>query len=219
MRRIDKNGLRLAVIFLAGLMLVSFAGCGVHKPFALFDESTHIKKGSVAVISGDSSEPTGRLADYLTQELKQKSTFRVLSQAEIGRRIGKYPIVLKRAVPENVDKPIWFAKGEKNKLDAMHARLKTDYMFVVWTANLQRVFVQYQHGGGKVSYYAGMLGNLYEYPRGKAIAYSNFGNSKDQSCCLFGKSEGDDINALLKYSAEEMTDDFLTAAKAEKPRK
>lgn len=206
-------------IVLAALILAALTGCGVHKPFAFFDENTHIKKGSVAVISGDSSEPSERLADYLTQELKQKSTFRVMSQEEIGRRIGKYPIVLKRAVPENEDKPVWSAKGEKNKLDAMHAQLKTDYLFVVWAANLQRVFVQYQSGGGKVTYYAGMLGNLYEYPKAKAIGYSNFGNSKDQSCCLFGKSEGDDINALLKYSAEEMADKFLAAAKAEKPGK
>lgn len=207
------------MVFAAVCITGILTGCGVHKPFAFMDDNTQVKKGSLAVISGDASEPTVMLTEYLTHALKQKSTFRVMSQEEIGRRAGKYPVNLKRAVPENEDKPVWFAKGEKSKLDAIHSQLKTDYLLVVWTSNLQRVFVHYSNGGGKVSYYAGILGNLYEYPKAKPIGYSNFGNSKDQSCCLFGKSEGDDINALLKYSAEEMADDFVTAAKAEKPGK
>jgi len=208
-------------ICFAFIVVVLLAGCGVHKPFALFDETTQVKKGSVAVISGDGSEATVMLSRYLTEELRQKSAFRVLSQEEIERKLGKYPVDLKRAAPESidVDKPVWYAKGEKARLDGMQAKLKTDYLFVVWTSDLQRVFVRYQNGGGKVSYYAGILGNLHEYPRSRTIAYSNFGNSKDQSCCLFGKSEGDDINALLKDSAEEMAEKFLSVAKAEKPAK
>ncbi len=207
--------------FTAAIMLTALTACGVHKPFAFFDDNTQIKKGSVAVICADSSEPSERVAEYLTQELKQKSTFRVLSQGEIGRRVGKYPIVIKRAAPESIDtdKPVWAAKGEKSKLDAMHENLKTDYLLVVWTSHLGRYFVRTSNGGSKVTYSAGILGNLYEYPKSKPIAYTNFANSKDQSCCLFGKSEGDDINELLKYSAEEMAEKFLSAAKAEKAGK
>lgn len=218
-RKREVNISYVRVFFTAAVILGTLTGCGVHKPFAFFDDNTQVKKGSVAVISGDSSEPTERLADYLTQELKQKSSFRVVSQEEIGRRVGKYPVILKRAIPENEDKPVWFAKGEKSKLDAMHEHIKTDYLLVVWISDLSRITKTYSSGGGKVTYAASVLGNLVEYPKSRPIGYSIFGNSKDASCCLFGKSEGDDINELLKAAAEELSDKFLAAAKAEKQGK
>jgi hypothetical protein len=62
-------------------------------------------------------------------------------------------------------------------------------------------------------------GNVIEYPKGRVIGYSVFGGSKSQSCCLFGKSEGDDVNEMLKDSAAQMADKFISAAKAEKPGK
>ncbi len=125
-------------------------------------------------------------------------------------------IVMKRADPENEDKPVWFAKGEKSKLDSMQAQLKTDYLFVVWISDLSRITTTYSNGGGKVTYSATVLGNLVQYPKSKPIGYSLFADSKDATCCLFGKSEGDDINTLLENSAKDMADKFLAAAKAEK---
>ncbi|MHB8843825.1 MAG: hypothetical protein ACYC7L_03675 [Nitrospirota bacterium] len=206
------------IVLVLSLLGVLSGCCGIHKPFELFDEKTTIKSGSIAVVSADSDEPTMRLADALTQELKERSTFKVLSQAEVGRRVGKYPITIKEAQPENTDKPVWFAKGEKAKVDAMHAQLRTDYIIVVWTGNLTRVTRSGQ-GGTSVSYHINVDGNVIEYPKGRVIGYSVFGGSKSQSCCLFGKSEGDDINEMLKDSAAEMADKFISAAKAEKPGK
>lgn len=214
-RKVSRAG--LLALLLAALGVLSGC-CGIHKPFELFDEKTVIRSGSIAVISADGDEPTMRLAEYLTQELKERSTFKVLSQAEIGRRVGRYPVTIKEAQPENTDKPVWFAKGEKAKVDAMHAQLKTDYIIVVWTGNLTRVTRSGQ-GGTSVSYHINVDGNVIEYPKGRVIGYSVFGGSKSQSCCLFGKSEGDDINEMLKDSASQMADKFISAAKAEKPGK
>jgi hypothetical protein len=210
---------RAARLMLITAVLGVLSGCcGIHKPFELFDDKTAIKTGTIAVISADGSEPTMRLADTLTQELKERSTFKVLSQAEVGRRVGKYPVTIKEAQPENTDRPVWFAKGEKAKVDAMQAQLKTDYIFVVWTGNLQRVTTT-SRSGSSVSYHINVDGNVVEYPKGRVIGYSVFGGSKSQSCCLFGKSEGDDINEMLKESAVEMADKFISAAKAERPGK
>jgi len=200
-------------------MLAVLSGCGIHKPFELFDDKTTIKSGSVAVISSDSSEPTMRLAEYLTQHLKERSTFKVISQEEVKRRVGKYPVTIKEADAENGSKPVWFAKGEKSKVDAMQAQIKADYLFVVWTGNLRRITTTSSQGGGSVSYSIFVNGNVVEYPKARIIGYSNFAGSKGQSCCLFGKSEGDDINEMLKESAGEMADKFISAAKAEKPGK
>jgi hypothetical protein len=208
----------LLPLFLLGMTAV-LSGCGVHKPFELFDEKTVVKQGSVAVISSDSSEPTMRLAEYLTQHLKERSSFKVISQEEVKRRVGKYPVTIKEADAENSDKPVWFAKGEKSKVDAMQAQIKADYLFVVWTGNLRRITTTSAGGGGSVSYSIFVDGNVIEYPKARVIGFSNFAGNKGQSCCLFGKSEGDDINEMLKESAGEMADKFISAAKAGKAAK
>ena len=192
--------------------------CGIHKPFEPMDDKVQIRAGSLAVISADASDATMRLADELTKELKARSTFKVLSQEEIGRRVGRYPVTIKEAQPENPDKPVWFAKGEKAKVDAMQAQLKTDYVFVVWTDNLRKI-VRSGQGGSSVTYSIDVYGNVIEYPKSRAIGFTNFARNQGQSCCLFGKSEGDDINEMLKGAGASMADRFIEAAKAEKPGK
>jgi hypothetical protein len=137
----------------------------------------------------------------------------------VKRRVGKYPVTIKEALPENENKPVWFAKGEKSKVDAMQAQIKADYLFVVWTGNLRRITTTSSQGGGSVSYSVNVDGNVVEYPKGRVVGYSIFAGSKGQSCCLFRKSEGEDINEMLKDSAGMMADKFISAAKAEKPGK
>ena len=215
-KNIGRTGCGLIMV---GMFAMLAGCCGIHKPFELFDDKTAIKTGTIAVVSADASEPTMRLAEELTRELKERSTFKVLSQAEVGRRIGKYPVTIKEAQPENKDKPVWFAKGEKAKVDAMQAQIKADYIYVVWTGNLTRVTTTRQGGGSSVSYHVNVDGNVIEYPKGRVVGYSVFGGSKSQTCCLFGKSEEDDVNEMLKTSAIEMADKFISAAKAEKPSK
>ncbi len=190
------------ILFLAALG--SLAGCGVHKPFELFDDKAVIKSGTIAVISADGSEATVRLAEALTRELGVRSTFKVWSQAKIGLRLGKYPVTIKEGQPENPDKPVWFSKGEKAKLDAIQAQLKVRYLFVVWTG--------FSRTGTSDSYNVSMNGNVMEYPKGRVIGYSLLSGSSRSA-------KGDDISQMLKDSAAAMADKFISAAKAEKPGK
>jgi hypothetical protein len=201
-------------------MLGTLSGCcgGTPYPFALYDEKTVIRSSSIAVVSADTSELTVQLADNLTRELKARSTFKVLSQEEVARRLGRYPVKVKPGTPDNPDKPIWFAKGEKAKVDSMQAQLKTDYVFLVWTDNLRKV-TRTGQGGSSVTYSVDVYGNVVEYPKSRAIGYTSFARNQGQSCCLFGKSEGDDIHEMVKAAAGSMADDFISAAKAEKPGK
>jgi hypothetical protein len=200
-------------------MLAVFAGCGVHKPFQPFDNTAAIKPGSVAVISGDKSEPDLRITEYLTLELKKRSTFRVMSQDEVARRVGRYPQAIKVAEPKDVNRPVWFPSTEKTKIDAIQASTGTDYILVVWVTDLSRWVTTNSQGGSQVSYSASVLGNMIEYPKARPIAYTNFAESKSQSCCLFGKSEGEDISALLKNSAESIADKFIAATNSERASK
>ncbi len=187
----------ILLLVAVGLLL---AGCGVHKPFVLFDDTTVIKESStIAVISADSSEATVWLAEELTKELKERSTLKVFSQAKVGLRLGKYPVTIKKGQPATPDKPVWFGKGEKAKVDAMQTHLKAKYLFVVWTELFRT--------GTSASDNVRVDANVLEYPKGRVIGYS-FLSSR--------KSEGDDINKILKDSAVMIADRFIRAAKAEK---
>jgi hypothetical protein len=193
------------------------SACGVHKPFELMNENYQLKpSGSIAVVTGSDDESTAMLAGSLTQQLKQKGTLRVMSQEEVARRVPRYPSSVKRAQElKDLDHPVWYAPSEKGKIESMQQQLKTDYLLVVWGGDLYRTVTQNSRGGSSVSYSVGIVANLVE-PKNRVVGYSNFGHSKSQSCCLFGKSEGDDINEMLKEAAEEMSDNFLKIAKARK---
>jgi len=213
-----KGSYALVLIALSCIILVQGCCGGTPYPFELYDEKTTIRTGTIAVIAAEGSELTVRLADSLTRELKERSTFKVLSQEEVARRVGKYPVNIKEGKPENPDKPVWFAKGEKARIDSMQTQLRADYLFLVWTDNLRKL-VRSGQGGSSVTYSVDVYGNLIEYPRSRAIGYTSFARNHGQSCCLFGKSEGEDINEMLKGAAESMADKFIAAAKAEKPGK
>ncbi len=218
---------RRASLYLSRVLILAFffvslaflSGCGgTPHPFSLYDDKTTIRTGSIAVVAAEKSELTVRVADNLTRELKERSTFKVLGQEEVRRRLGKYPVPVKTGPPENEDKPFWPAKGEKAKIDALQGQLKTDYVFLVWTDNLRRI-TRTGQGGSSVTYSVDVYGNVVEYPKSKAIGYTSFARNQGQSCCLMGKSEGDDINEMLKGAATSMADDLISAAKAEKPAK
>ncbi len=188
------------MLFLAALGLL--AGCAVHKPFELFDEATVVKSSStIAVISADSSKATVWLAEALTKELGARSTFKVFSQAKVGLRVGRYPVTIKKGQPAAPEKPVWFGKGEKAKVDAMQAQLKVKYLFVVWT-ELSRTDTL-------ASYNVRVDANVVEYPKGRVIGYS----------FLSGKKSEGEINEMLKDSAAMIADRFIRAAKAEKDGK
>ena len=204
MKEVLRNMKRAGLIMLFLAALGSLAGCGSHKPFELFDEMAVIKIGTIAVISADGSDATMRLAEALTKELRERSTFKVWSQAKIDLRLAKYPVAIKEGKPENPDKPVWFGKREKAKVDAMQAQLKVRYLFVVWTG--------FSRTGTSDSYLMSVNGNVVEYPKGRVIGYSLLSGSSRSS-------KGDDMKQVLKDSAALMADKFIKVAKAEKPDK
>lgn len=199
------NGLYrvVCVIALAGSML---SGCATNVPFDFFQEGYKPRAGSLAVVSGGADDSDIRFSDFLTRRLQEKSTLKVLSQDEVDRRVGKYPVNIKIAEPKDSGKPVWFAPGEKARVDAMHGALKTDYVLVVWVTNISRYSTR-----SSVNYGASIVGNLVDYSpsSGKTVGYSDFGRSRSQSCFLFGGSEGKDIDTLLRFSAEELADEFM----------
>jgi len=209
-------GSAMYLAVLAAALAVT-AGCGKSVPFDYLQEGYTAKPGSVAVVSGGTDDADVRFADHLTKSLQQKSTLKVLSQAEVDKRAGKYPVTIKTVKPKDLDHPVWDGPNEKAKIDAMQANLRTDYVLVVWVADLSRYTTTSSQGGTSVSYGASIIGNLVHYGPGKAVGYTNFGASKSQSCCLFGGSEGKDIDDLLRFSAEKIADAVAERTRTARP--
>lgn len=195
-----------AVLIIAALML---GGCGKGHPFDFLDEGYRPKGSSVAVVAASADDATERFAQHMTKSLQGKSTLKVLGQNQVAQRVGKYPVNIKSGDPQNNnwDKPVWYAAKDKDRVASIAAAVKTDYVLFMWVDNISRVTTTSSRGGSSVSYQAVIIGNMVDQ-KGKTAGFSNFGASKGQTCCLFGVSEGQDIDTLLKYAAEEAAQEF-----------
>jgi len=199
---------RLPGILPAAFLFLLLTGCGVHKPFVPMDGAVIAKPATIAIIGGDTSEPTQHLAEFLSQELSRRTTFRVMPQEEISRRLAKYPVNLALADAFEQDKPVWVVPEEKTKLDAMQESLKSDYLFVIWGYGLSRETAGF---GNNTTYSITALGNLYRYPNGRPVAFTYDQNDRGMSFLGVFKGEAYDIEKLLRDSAERIAEKFATA--------
>lgn len=195
-------------IISTAFLLLHLTGCGIHKPFVSMDGSIAFKPTTIAVISGNSSEPTQHLAEFLSQELSRRTTLKVLGQEEISRRLEKYPVNFSLFDSFEQEKPVWLLPEEIKKLDAMQKRLKSDYLFVIWGHNLSRDPSGF---GNNITYSITALGNLYQYPDGKPVAFTYDQNDRSMSFLAIFKGEAYDIDKLLRDSAERITEKFVKA--------
>lgn len=217
-------GLRAALRFAGALLIVVFmaglAGCGggqVQKPFNPIDEAHQIRPTSVAVISGSRKDGDVKLAEFVTAQLMERTTLRVLSQEEIGKRVPGYPptIALKKDddIKDGDDKVVWFPPSEKAKLDALQARLKVDHLFVVWVPWM----TLYSSSRGGETYFVYPAGNMLAYPGGKIVASTRMsaGSSPAPLMALVRPKDYYIVDAIKK-SAGAIVDDVIKVTKSKK---
>lgn len=164
---------RYAKTLVSMALLTVLAACGsTNYPFSPMDKGQSYKVSSIAVISGSEGDASVKLAGFITDGLAQKSSFRVMSQQDIAKRIANYPaeIAINTKVKEGEEKPVWFPASEKAKLSAIQAKLKVDYLYVVWNRSVRRVTTSCYNCGGTTTDYVYPAGNLIEYPGGKVVA-------------------------------------------------
>ena len=137
-------------------LLFALTACGSFNfPFNPIDKNKTYKPSSIAVISGTEDDASRKLAEFITKGLTERSTFRVISQKDIEKKISDYPPDIKFRTDLNSDdeKPIWVKSSDMGKLNAMQAKLKVDYLFVVWNREVGRVTVTgYNRGGSTTDY-------------------------------------------------------------------
>ena len=184
-------------------------GCGGGGTiFALKDPGYAVKPTSVSVITGGSEESDLKLAEYLTKELKERTKLQVVSQDEISKAIPSYPIAVK-TVEEKNGEIEWVDPSEKARLQKLHAKLKTNYVFVVWSKRLKQTSYCSSRGGCSNTYSADVYGNMLEYPSGQIVSHTAFNRRNSDSVLALFRAKGYYVDELLKKSAEDIVDEFI----------
>jgi len=198
---------RYAYAFI-GLTLV-LGGCGGGGTvFALKEPGYSVKPTSVTVITGGSEESDLKLAEYLTQELKDRTQLKVVAQEEVSKAIPSYPISVK-TVEEKNGEVEWVDPSEKTRLQKIQAKLKTNYVFVVWSKRLKQTTYCSSRGGCSNTYSADVYGNMLEYPSGQIVSHTAFNRRNSDSVLALFRSKGYYVDELLKKSAEDIVDEFI----------
>lgn len=195
---------------IAAIALVSFllGGCGGGTLFAMKDPGYSIKPTSVSVITGGSEEADLKLAEYLTKQLKERTTLEVVDQDVVSKAIPSYPITIK-TVEENDGKAAWVDPSEKPRIQSIQAKLKTNYVFVIWSKGLQRTTVCSNRGGCTNTYSADVYGNMLEYPGGKIVSHTAFNERNSDSILALFRSKGYYVDKMLENAAEGIVDEFV----------
>jgi hypothetical protein len=184
-------------------------GCGGGgTSFALKDPGYSVKPTSVTVITGGSEESDLKLAEYLTQELKDRTKLQVVAQEEVSKAIPSYPIAVK-TVEEKNGEIEWVDSSEKARLQKIQAKLKTNYVFVVWSKRLKQTSYCSNRGGCTNTYSADVYGNMLEYPSGQIVSHTAFNRRNSDSVLALFRSKGYYVDELLKKSAEDIVDEFI----------
>ena len=202
-----KNSLSHRVLAIV-VCSVFLGGCGGGTFFALKDPNNPIRPTSVSVITGGSEDADLRLAEYLTKELKERTTLQVVGQDEVSKAIPSYPITVK-TVEEKNGEAAWVAPSEKMRIEKIQAKLKTNYVFVIWSKRMVKHTVCSNRGGCTNTYSADVYGNMLEYPSGKIVSHTAFNKSNSDSVLALFRAKGYYVDQLLKNSAEGIVDEFI----------
>ena len=204
-------------LLIAVLLLFSLTACGGGaRPFVTLDNAI-IKPARIAVISGEADDLGKNLALAVTEELQKRTNFNVISQQEVAKKIRRYPSKVEFAFASGETPSVWLTTKEAKKMKAIQAKLKADYVFIVWGTNLSSQTISNQYGS-KTYYNMSVFGNMLQYPSGKAVAFSDFSTSrkvKFWEAVSFKKSSYF-VEALIKRCADMVVNDFIRATNSGK---
>lgn len=207
---------RAAVRSVSAALVFTLAACGgpVNKPFNPIDEHKSFRVSSIAVIAGSDHDGDVQLAKMVTKGITERSTFHVLSQQEIEKRVPNYPVMIpfRNDVKADDEKPVWFSPAERSKLNSIQARLKVDYLFVIW--NSYTTLVTSQRSS---TYYVHPIGNLIEYPSGKVVAATRTSDSSFISPLALFRPNDYYIVDALDSAADNIVDEFVDVTNSKKP--
>ena len=204
----------LRLIFAAVMVLSLFAGCGTHRSFELLEKNHPVKPGSLVVFSGTNNKLDTILAESVTQELQRRSAFRVVTQNEVAKGIPGYPYRFTQAAEE--DEPAEY-RASKALVEIAQRKLKTTYVFVVWTETLYKSTRMIGYVIPVSTYSTQVGGDVFEYPGGTLIGKALF-QVKDNGTTLSAEGEEQNIEKMMEDAGKQMVDYFLDATHTKRPK-
>ncbi len=195
--------------FITGTCFIFFIlSCGTTnegRKFTLVDPDFNIKSGkSIAVINGHNDDNSINYAEMITNSISKTGKLKALSQAEIIKKIPRYPLnidlidfISKDDSPNQ--KSYYMSETSKKSIDVIQKQLNTDYILVVW---VDQVFTMQNMTQRALI----VSSRLISYPESKVIGYSRRYNENHSYCCLvtvnwnsvFNNSVDDFLEELFK---------------------
>jgi len=208
--------LRVPHLFMLLISLLFIAGCGSKGVYyAALKDAPAVTSGRIAVISGDADDVGKNLAQEVTSRLQQRTNFKVLSQDEITKKLGKYPFDVKVAILEGGVPSSWLPTDEQKKINKLQTKLDVDYLLILWNRNLNKQ-VYYSNNGSSEYYTMSVFGNLLQYPAGKAVGYTDFSYRRPVRFWEAFRRSSYFVNSLIQISAKGITGELSKLAQAEK---
>lgn len=146
--------------------------------FDMVRKGDTITPGTIAVIAGKCEDQDYQLAKKLTEQINKIQAYRVMSQDQLSEELPNYPyqniIGEWGNHPKNGGNPAWFSSENKELVRRAQIRIKSKYVFVVWT---ERMAVSN-------SYSIVAYGRLLAYPENRVIGYTEARFKKGGGCMV-----------------------------------
>jgi len=146
--------------------------------FDMVRKGETITPGTIAVIAGKNKDQDYQLAKKLTEHINTIQVYRVMSQDQLSEVLPNYPyqdiIDEWGNHPKSGGNPAWFSSANKELVRRAQIRIKTKYVFVVWT---ERMAVSN-------SYSIVTYGRLLAYPENRVIGYTEARFKKGGGCMV-----------------------------------
>jgi hypothetical protein len=158
--------------------MLSFSCTSRHyRDFDLVDQSYKLNPDSIVVLPGSLREQDLLLAAAVSEYLKKKSSFDVVSFDQVEINIPDYRHILSELkVPDlkkNKSKAYYLSKQDIGQINAVNKKFNSKYVFLVWSGDLVYT-ADYKANGSayNIDYLVKVCGRLIEYPKAKIVGYS-----------------------------------------------
>lgn len=209
----------LCHLFTVILLLSLLTACGGGaRPFVPIQKELTFKPARLAVICAQPDELGKSFSAAVSKGLRDSTTFEVLTQKQIGKKLKKYPFTIKMAsLPEKAKTPNWLEPADKKILKTLLQKLNVDYIFIVWPHDFGHTITRGRYGSS--DYYSmAVHGNMYAFPEGKVVTFTDYNYYLELSIIdkLKFKDPSYYVNSLLESSAEYLVEEFIKTTGAKK---
>jgi hypothetical protein len=174
-------------IVLFAVILIFLTSCG---GFQLVDRNFSPKGNSIAVITGINDEMNEYLALSMTEALKKRSSFKVVSQKRVRKSLRHYPV--------NIDGPYSaayiniepdFNHTDTKKIKKIQKKLGVDYIYVLWAPTSVTT-------NGSINS-INVIGQMFESPTCKEVGRARFDAvSKVKGKFVLGRAAKDEKTGI-----------------------